>query len=90
MTRYFFNTQDGHCLLDKDGTELPDLEAAKTEATQLLADSLNHSPDTLWGTGHFSITVTDEKGLTLLVVDADGALAPAAMKPLAFASPPRR
>jgi hypothetical protein len=81
MARYFFHTQDGHCVRDPEGVELPDLEAAKAEATQVLAETLRRSPSALWNTGHFSVVVTDQTGLTLLVVDADGALAPAAPLP---------
>ena len=78
MPRYFFNTKNGECLRDDQGVELSNLEAAKAEAAQILVESLNRSPQTLWETGHFSVIVTDEAGLTLVVVDADGAVSPAA------------
>jgi hypothetical protein len=35
MPRYFFDIHDGEAVIDEEGTELPDFEAARREATSL-------------------------------------------------------
>jgi hypothetical protein len=69
MPRYFFHTHDGVFQKDEVGTELTDLDRAKTEAVQVLAQSLTHAPHLLWDTGCFSIGVADEAGSTLFSVE---------------------
>jgi hypothetical protein len=78
MTRYFFHTADGGEHRDPTGTKLPDLRAAKIEATRYLAQMLEDNPEDLWVTGSRTVTVQDEAGLTLFVLLVDTVTAPAA------------
>ena len=81
MPRYFFNTRDGVEFVDKEGTDLPDWTAAQTEATRHLADMLQERPDELWRHPNWTVTVKDERGLTLFVIDVNAQLAPAVSRP---------
>ena len=40
MRRYFFNIQDGSDFPDREGTELPDMKAVRTEAVRASAGML--------------------------------------------------
>ena len=77
MPRYFFHTEDGERLCDPEGTELPDIEAAKVEAVRYLAQRLDNDPDELWRTGNWRIIVQDESALTLFIVDVTAILSAA-------------
>ena len=79
MPRYFFHAKDGTLLCDEAGTLLDDLEAAKAHAAQYLSESLNHNSDRIWETGHFTVTATDHRGLTLFTLDLAAIIAPAAV-----------
>ena len=50
MPRYFFNIHDGTSFIDKQGTELPDLLAARRQAIQTSAKMLKDSADYWDGT----------------------------------------
>jgi hypothetical protein len=69
MPRFFFHTEDGQCFRDADGTELIDVHAARNQALMILADSLRHDPEEFWRDRSFKLTVTDERGLTLYILD---------------------
>lgn len=69
MPRYFFYTEDGACFPDEEGTELPDLEAAKANATRYLGELLRSKPEMLWHTGDLKIIVKNGNGLTLFLVE---------------------
>ena len=74
MARYFFNTRDGVEFVDNEGTELPDWTAAQMEAARHLADMLQERPDELWRHPNWTVTVKDERGLTLFVIDVNAQL----------------
>ena len=67
MPRYFFHVIDGTVLLDHDGTELPDLHAARAMAIhtsgELLCGLEEHWDGTEW-----HMEVADEAGRVLLAL----------------------
>ena len=65
MPRFFFHTEDGQCLADRDGTELADLEEAKRESVRLLGCTLNETPHIFWNEENFRVIVADDQGLSL-------------------------
>ena len=78
MPRYFFQTGNGAVEHDVEGTELPDDDAARIEATRTLGQLIDLSPAEFWITGSLSMTVSDEAGMTLFVLDLTGAISPSA------------
>lgn len=52
---------------DEDGTELRDLDEAREEASQLVAQHFKEHPREPWAHGNLSLIVQDGSGLTLLV-----------------------
>ena len=71
MPRYFFNIRnhDDDCIVDEEGLELPDLDAAKVEAQLDIVDLMNSRSIALgneWP--QWSIDVCDSRGTVLLVV----------------------
>jgi len=69
MPRYFFHTQDGRRYPDDEGTELPDLESARLEATRIMAELLKEQPQGFLDTGRLRVEVTDESRRPLLQLD---------------------
>ena len=68
MSRFFFHRADGAFDRDTEGTELPDLAAARVEAVRFAAESMRDKPD-LVKEGHtFRVEVSDEAGLLLSTV----------------------
>jgi hypothetical protein len=65
MARYFFHVTDGRDYPDLQGTELPDLGAAKREAVRFAATLLAEHADKFWDTGEWHLRVADEHNLTL-------------------------
>lgn len=78
MRRYFFHTEDGRSFHDEDGTSLPDDEAARIEAARVLGQLLNERPAAVWRDEEFRLTVTDDRGVILFVLDIAALLSPAA------------
>ena len=62
MPRFFFDIRDGFVTHDEDGTELPNVEAVRKAAMDLLpqvaADEIPADGDRR----HFTVLVTDEGG----------------------------
>ncbi len=58
MPRYHFHTEDGRCFPDPEGTELPDLDAAKREAQTVLGEILQHD-EQFWETQHFRLLLSE-------------------------------
>jgi hypothetical protein len=65
--RYFFHTADGSRDRDTDGTELPDLAAARRQAIIYAGDCMSDDPGIL-GDRDFRVEVTDENDLMLFTV----------------------
>jgi hypothetical protein len=59
MPRYFFHMQDGSTVLDAEGTELPDLKAARDEAIQACGEMLRDIPNAINDGEPFRLWVTD-------------------------------
>ena len=68
MARFFFHFRDGRTPPDKEGTELPDLEAVRVEAVRVAAEALKWHAQTFWNDGEWSLDVTDDTGLTLFTL----------------------
>ena len=73
MPRFHFHTDD---LRDDDGHVLPNLRVAKCEAIKLAAQTICDQADDFWSKAEWSMTVTDEKGLTLFQLQVLGTEAP--------------
>ena len=77
MSRYFFNIEDGQCLLDPEGMDLASLQDAKDEAMHSAFDLLRGSQkDHLWNGLPWRMWVTDEpegRGSTLFTLSFSAA-----------------
>jgi hypothetical protein len=62
MPLFYFHTEDGEYLADENGAELNEVEEARDEAVQFLADSLNHDSDLFWRHRGYSVIVTEDRG----------------------------
>ena len=69
MPRFYFHTEDGQLLRDEEGTDLVDVHAARNEAVAILAELLKEDPEEFWKDRSFKLTVTDDDGLTLYILD---------------------
>jgi hypothetical protein len=70
MPRYYFHSEDGRCFPDESGTEFENLEAAKIAAVTILGELLKEDAREFWSTESFRLTVTNESGLILFILDA--------------------
>lgn len=77
MPRYYFHTEDGQPLCDRDGVDLGGLDAARREAVRALGEILKERSDEFWADGVLRMRVADEAGLTLFLVEVSATVAPA-------------
>ena len=77
MGRYFFHLEAAKLWLDEEGTELPDIAAAKGQAVQYIAEHLHRKPNHFWEADNFEVRVTDSNDLTLFLVAVIATLSPA-------------
>jgi hypothetical protein len=77
MPRFFFNVHDGAGHPDCDGTELPDIPAARAYAVRYFGDLLRGDPCAFWNGEEWKMEVTDESGLLLFSLHFHGVDAPA-------------
>ncbi len=63
MPKFHFHLDDKR---DEEGLELPDLAAAKCEALEFAARHICDAANAFWDREEWLLTVTDEKGLTLM------------------------
>lgn len=77
MARYFFHTADGQCYPDDTGIELSDWRAVRAAALKTMADMSNALCEDLFESGALRVTVNDDQGLTLMVLDLMVTMAPA-------------
>ena len=68
MPRYFFHVYDGYSALDEDGTELPDIYTAQTEALRMSGELLRDIGAKFWNDTEWKLVVGDEHGRTLFVL----------------------
>jgi hypothetical protein len=65
MTRYFFHIRDGVDIPDPEGTELPNPDAARTEAVVFAGAMLKDCAQGFWKNADWRLTVIDENGGTV-------------------------
>jgi hypothetical protein len=80
VPRYFFHADDGRSFHDDDGTMLADDDAARIEAARVLGQLVNERPQDIWHDEPFRMTVTDETGLVVFILDIAAVAAPAAAR----------
>jgi hypothetical protein len=78
MPRFFFHHTDGAFDPDNEGTDFPDLMAARTAAVRYAAELVRDRPYEVWAGDTFRIEVSDEEGMLLCTVVILGLDAPAA------------
>jgi uncharacterized protein DUF6894 len=71
VPRYHFHSEDGHRVVDEDGVELADLDAARHAVAKLTGEILSDDPDQLWVSQKLNITVTDPAGRELIKVKVE-------------------
>jgi hypothetical protein len=59
MPRYFFDIKDGQDFPDLQGSEWPDLAAARLEAVRFSAEVLKEMPDRFWNCEEWTMSVSD-------------------------------
>jgi hypothetical protein len=65
---FFFHIDDGGPDEEQLSLTLPDLLAARNEATRFAGEMLRDQPAALWRAKAWTVTVSDETGATLFVV----------------------
>lgn len=68
MPNYHFNLANHERIEDDEGTELPDLQAARIQAVVFAADYLHDTPELVWDGRRFSVEVTDDEGQMLFAI----------------------
>jgi hypothetical protein len=69
MPKYFFNSEDHQ---DDEGTELDSLAVAKCQAIKMAGEIICDAADTFWDKAEWTLTVTNESGLTLFQLSIVG------------------
>ena len=77
MPRYYFHTEDGRPLQDREGVDLESLAAARREAARALGEILKERSDEFWTDGVLRMRVTDADGLTLFLLEVTATASPA-------------
>lgn len=65
---FFFDIADGEDLPDLDGSEWPDLAAARMEAVRYSAEVLKEMPERFWNCEAWKMTVSDADRVTLFTL----------------------
>ena len=76
MTRYHFHAADGTPFRDRHGEELPDLDAARTVALDIMTEMLPSRAVEFWEQKSFSVAVKDETGRLVAVLTTIATLDP--------------
>ena len=77
MPRYHFNIYDGITSIDREGTELPDIQAARREAIIFAGAVIEDTGKRLKLGEEWRMEVTDDDGLILFRLDFIVSEAPA-------------
>ena len=77
MPKFYFNVEDGSGIVDDHGMDLPDIAEAKCEAVRYAGRLICDHAGNFWNSGDWSMTVTDENGLALFVLQLVGTESPA-------------
>ena len=65
LPRYFFNISDGVQEIDREGTVLPGLAAARARAVRFSGDAIKRFEEEIWNSPEWEVWVTDESGTTV-------------------------
>ena len=68
MPRYFFDLRDGQNFPDLQGSEWPDLAAARIEAVRFAAEVLKEMPERFWNSELWTMSVSDADRQPLFVL----------------------
>lgn len=74
MARYFFNLHDGVSLPDPEGSEHADLQSARREAVEMIAERLKGALLKNVDVSAWLMNVTDEHGYTVIVLSFSAAV----------------
>lgn len=74
MARYFFNVHDGVSLPDSVGTEHHDLESARSEAVETMAERLKGTMLKNTDVSAWLMNVVDDRGFTVIVLSLTAAV----------------
>ena len=78
MPKYHFHLDDQR---DEEGIELPNLAAAKCEALEFASRHICDAANSFWDREDWTLTVTDERGLTLVQLHIIGTQSAATSSP---------
>lgn len=67
MPRYYFHIEDGRKIMDKEGTVLPDVKAARVEAIATGGTMPRHTAS-YWDGTEWRMNVTDDGGATVFTL----------------------
>lgn len=81
MARYYFDTLDGIAFEDREGTELPTLDAAFIEALRILCQITPDRADDLRRGGGLEVRVFDPERLLLITAEICVTFAPTVSHP---------
>ncbi|TBY13071.1 DUF6894 family protein [Rhizobium laguerreae] len=74
MARYFFNVHDGISLIDTVGSEHSDVQSARHEAVETIAERLKGALLKDSDVSAWLMNVTDEQGVTVIVLSFTAAV----------------
>jgi hypothetical protein len=74
MPRYFFNVHDGVSIPDSVGSEHADVESARSEAVETIAERLRGTMLTKTDVSAWLMNVVDEDGFTVIVLSFTAAV----------------
>jgi hypothetical protein len=77
VPKFYFHTENGERVADTDGSDLADIAAAEDAAVQILSETLRGNSKLFWENEGFSVTVTDDQGLTLFSLQVSATIAAA-------------
>jgi hypothetical protein len=60
MSRYYFDIKDGQDFPDAEGSEWPDLNAARVEAVRYAAEVIKEMPERFWHCETWLMSVSDQ------------------------------
>lgn len=76
MPRFFFHVVDSAVVPDEVGTELADLNAARTEAIVVAGAMLRDHAREFWSSGEWKLVVTGEDRIILFTICCQALAAP--------------
>ena len=68
MPRYFFHLHDGVSVMDWEGTDLPDIYTAQSQAIRTTGEMLRDLGARVWEDGDWRLEVADDRGRVLFVL----------------------